>query len=403
YDLGKKTFTPFPLPDQEKSGGVSGNIFKDSKGRMYVSGLNYFISFHPDSVHMDRTVPQIYFTDFQIFGSSFSHLLLNNKIVLPYYQNTISVAFAAPSYTFSTPIRFAYKLQGINSDWIQGDPSNIANYANLDGGDYVFMVKMTNGANGQAQIATLNITIIPPYWKRWWFYALCGILVSLMIWLVYRYRINELVKRQTIRNKIAQDLHDNMGSALSSISIYGRVAQIQNARNEKQRLQEVLEKITATSTDVITEMNDIVWTINPRNDSMEKIVQRMESYARPLASAENIQFEFTFDKELLGINLNMEKRKNFYLIFKEAFNNSVKYAGAGKIITHICVQRNRVIMEITDDGKGFDLDKTLKSTESQPGGNGLINMTMRASEMRGSCLVRSEPGKGSSITLEFPY
>jgi signal transduction histidine kinase len=99
----------------------------------------------------------------------------------------------------------------------------------------------------------------------------------------------------------------------------------------------------------------------------------------------------------------MEKRKNFYLIFKEAFNNSVKYAGAARIVTHIRVQRNQVLMEITDDGKGFDPDTIQKNTESRPGGNGLVNMMMRATEMRGSCQVRSEPGKGSSITLLFPY
>lgn len=402
YNPVKKSFTVFNLPDIEKSGGVSGYFFKDSRGKMYVKGSDYFIPFHPDSVSVQRLPAKIWFTDFQVFGISNSDLLQREKIVLPYYRNTISIAFAAPDFTFSYPLHFAYKLEGTNSDWSESDPSHIANYANLPGGDYVFMVKISNMGNGLTEIARLPIRIIPPYWQRWWFYAICVAAISLLIWLIYRYRINELVKRQAIRNKIAQDLHDSMGSALSSISIYSRVAQIKNTRNEKNELQGVLEKITTTSTDVISEMNDIVWTINPRNDSMEKIIQRMESYARPLAAANGIKFHFAVDKNILHVNLTMEKRKNFFLIFKEAFNNAIKYAGATEISSDVRVWKGQVLLKISDNGKGFDSSKPVKHADGHIGGNGLNNMVMRSKEMKGACVISSEPGKGTSVTLEFP-
>lgn len=402
YNPTLKTFTIFNLPDIEKSGGVSGYFFKDSKGKMYVKGLDYYIPFHPDSVGIQRSPTKIWFTDFLVFGVSNSDLLQQRKIVLPYYRNTISIAFAAPDYTFSYPLHFAYKLEGTNSDWSESDPSHIANYANLPGGDYVFLVKISNMGNGLTEIARLPIHIIPPYWQRWWFFALCALVISLLVWLIYRYRINELVKRQEIRNKIAQDLHDSMGSALSSISIYSRVAQIKNSRNEGAELQGVLEKITTTSTDVISEMNDIVWTINPRNDSMEKIIQRMESYARPLAAANNISFQFAVDKNILHLNLSMEKRKNFFLIFKEAFNNAIKYAGATEISSDIRVWKGQVVLKLTDNGKGFDMSKPVKHADGYNGGNGLNNMVMRSKEMKGSCQISSAPGQGTSIILEFP-
>lgn len=403
YDPLKKVFSQINLPDVEKTGGVTGYFSTDSEGNMYVSGLNYFIEFNPDYIQIGQTPSSIWFTDFQVFGHSSSHLLQQKEIVLPYYRNTISISFAAPNYNFSSPARFAYKLEGSNTDWVQADPSGTATYSNLDGGDYVFLVKMISAGNGIGETAHLKIRIIPPYWKRWWFYAICTLTLTLIAWGIYRYRINELVKRQAIRNKIAQDLHDSMGSALSSISIYGRVAQIQHNRNEKELLQEILEKITTTSTDVISEMNDIVWTINPRNDSMEKIIQRMESYAKPLAAAEDISFDLQYDPEILTINLTMEKRKNFYLIFKEAFNNAIKYGKAKKIVTQIRVAKTHVRMVVTDDGKGFDMEKVQTHGHSTAGGNGLTNMVMRAREMRGFCQISSAPGNGTQVTLDFPY
>lgn len=402
YDPLKRIFTQINLPDVEKTGGVTGYLFSDSRGNMYVSGSNYYIRFHPDSVHLTQSLSRILFTDFQVFGKSYSHLLQDEEIALPYYRNSIAISFAAPSFNFSSPARFAYKLEGSNTDWIQADPSGIANYSNLDGGDYVFLVRMISAGTGISETAHLKIRIIPPYWKRWWFFGLCALALIFIAWIIYRYRINEILKRQAIRNKIAQDLHDNMGSALSSISIYGRVAQIQHNRDEKVQLQEILEKITTTSTDVISEMNDIVWTINPRNDSMEKILQRMESYAKPLASAENTQFELEYDPEILTVNLTMEKRKNFYLIFKEAFNNAIKYGKAKKIVTEIRVAKNRVRMVVIDDGLGFDMEKIQTHGHHIAGGNGLTNMIMRAREMRGFCKINSAPGNGTQVTLDFP-
>ena len=116
---------------------------------------------------------------------------------------------------------------------------------------------------------------------------------------IQRYRLNELLKRQAIRNRIAQDLHDNVGSTLSSISVYSQVAKIQNEKHNDGQLDELLGKISSTSNDMISDMNDIVWAINPRNDSMEKIIQRMESYARPLLATRNIQLHLHHDKEVL--------------------------------------------------------------------------------------------------------
>jgi signal transduction histidine kinase len=228
-------------------------------------------------------------------------------------------------------------------------------------------------------------------------------MIAAAIYAFYRYRINELLKRQAIRNKIAQDLHDSVGSTLSSISIYSQVAKIQKEKGNYAEMAEVVQKISTTSTDMISEMNDIVWSINPRNDSMQKILQRMESFAKPLLQSKNLAFEFNYDAGVLQVNLTMEQRKNFYLIFKEIVNNVLKYSGAGNLQVSVKMgSRHNLTLVATDDGVGFDVEEMKVLAAKSLSGNGLINMKRRAAEMKGECLIESSPGRGTKISLLFP-
>lgn len=400
YEVAKRIYSTFQLPDIEKTGGVKGYIYKCRDGRMFIAGTNYFISFHPDSIREINSQPTVYLTDFKVFNNSFSHLLFGDKIELRHNQNFFSFEFAAPD--FHGPVQYSWKLEGVDPNWIEGT-TNTANYTNLSGGDYVFKVRATSRPGiWSNDIATISIRIIPPFWKRTWFFIACGLLMLGAIYAVYRYRINELLKRQAIRNKIAQDLHDNVGSTLSSISVYSQVAKIHNTQGNRDALQDVLLRIAATSSEMISEMNDIVWTINPRNDGMENILQRMESFAKPLLHTQGIQFRFKYDPAVMHVNLEMEKRKNFYLIFKEAVNNTLKYSGCKKMEVSVQYDHNQIELKVQDDGVGFDT-RTIETRNSQSlSGNGLTNMARRAKEMGGSLAIKSEPGMGTTVNLRFP-
>jgi ligand-binding sensor domain-containing protein/two-component sensor histidine kinase len=401
YDVTGKFTSSLTLPDLEKSGGVSGYLYKDPVGKMYMGGKNYFIAFDPEKVSYTNIDPPVYLTDFKIFNTSYGHLLNEKTIRLSYSKNYFTIDFAAPDYSFNQPIKYAYMLEGFNNDWVETGTHNTATFSNLEGGTYTFKVRVSNNpGEWSKEVATIKIVIIPPLWKRWWFFVLCGLAVSGIIYAVYRYRINELLKRQGIRNKIAQDLHDNMGSTLSSISVYSQVAHIQNENGKKEELNQILSKISTTSTEMITEMNDIVWAINPRNDSMEKIVQRMESFAKPLLAARNIRFDFQYDKQMLQTNLEMEKRKNFYLIFKEAVNNAIKYSGASELKVHIKYNHGRLELIVQDNGVGFNVEKEMKVQSLS--GNGLKNIQMRSKEMGAELQIQSSPGGGTTVYLNSP-
>jgi ligand-binding sensor domain-containing protein/two-component sensor histidine kinase len=401
YDPRLKTYSSFFLPDLEKSGGISRYIYKDPEGNMYVTGKNYFVRFHPSVIRSTSTSLNVFFTDFRIFNSSYSHLLFKKNIELNYNQNYFTVEFAAPEYLTGKP-EYAYMLEGLDNDWIELGRRNFANFSNLSGGTYTFKVRVTDKKGvWPTNYATLHITIIPPFWLRWWFFALAGLFVAGLIYAFYRYRINELLRRQAIRDKIAQDLHDSVGSTLSSVSVYSQVANIQQANGNFAELKNVLQKIASTSSEMIAEMNDIVWALNPHNDSMEKILQRMESFAKPLLQTQNINFSFEYEKTVLKLNLSMEQRKNFYLIFKEAINNVLKYSAARNLYVSINVHYRKVVFTLADDGVGFDATEMRDNAERSLSGNGLRNMKRRANEMRGTCIIESKKGKGTTIKLQF--
>jgi len=187
-------------------------------------------------------------------------------------------------------------------------------------------------------------------------------------------------------------LHDEIGSNLSNISIFSNVAQ-QKAKahdNDTSLLQQISE-YTQVSMEA---MSDIVWMINARNDRFENIIVRMRSLAAEIFEATNCTLHIHFDEKLNHIKLNMEERKNFYLIYKEAINNIAKYAECQDVWITIYLSHNNITFEIKDNGKGFDLQRAVN-------GNGIYNMKKRAEMLRGKLTVASNIGEGTSINLSF--
>jgi ligand-binding sensor domain-containing protein/two-component sensor histidine kinase len=404
YNPDTRAYTTYTLPDLEKSGGVKGPLFKDSGGRLYVAGSNYFIVFHPDSIHEEPWQPRIFLTDFRVFNKSVSHLLQQKEIRLHYKDNYFTVEFAAPCFSPGSDVQYAYKMEDFDKGWTTVS-RNFVSYSNLDGGRYIFKVRAsaTPGV-WSPEYAAVAIVVVPPFWRRPLFFILCTLVISAIVYGLYRYRINELLKRQGIRNKIAQDLHDNVGSTLSSISIYSQVAKIYQQQQKGEDLQQILEKISDASGEMISELNDTVWAINPRNDNMQVILLRMESFARPLLAAKNIALHFYSDAGIGAVNLDMGSRKSFYLIFKEAIHNALKYAECKNIFVTVRQKGARIEMKIKDDGNGFELRQTAggyKLSHISGGGNGLRNMQHRAKEMNGDLKISSGQGNGTTVELCF--
>ena len=318
--------------------------------------------------------------------SSFFHLPVNPT--MPYNQNDITIDYKAITFGNENNIEYAYKCEGIDTGWINNGANTHLSYVNLQSGNYKFQVRAKKPhSTWSNNIAIFMFTINPPFWATWWFRTLILLFIAVIVYAIYRFRINQLMQLQEIRNKIASNLHDDIGSTLNSISIFSEVA-----RQDAVQRDEALLMIGESSRQVIEVMSDIVWSINPKNDSFEKIIFRMKSLSYNLLNAKKIDFIFKADEQLNKKKISMQNRRNFYLIFKEAINNLVKYSEATRVSINISCSDNHIKMKIQDNGIGFD--KSIPSS-----GNGLNNMQRRANEMNANLKIKTAKGEGTTIEL----
>ena len=215
---------------------------------------------------------------------------------------------------------------------------------------------------------------------------------------INRYRVVQRSKRlidmERMRNNIARDLHDDIGSTLTSINILSKVA-LQQQVNGDTMMGANMQKIKERSSAIMESMGDIVWAINPQNDTIEQMIFRMKEFTAEILEPLNINYTFKEDGNFSNIKLDIKKRKDFYLLFKEAVNNAAKYSTCKNLHVQVEQDAHFLHLTVTDDGKGFN-EKVIKN------GNGLINMRERAASMVAKINIDSVPGKGTSIALDVP-
>lgn len=223
--------------------------------------------------------------------------------------------------------------------------------------------------------------------------ALLSVIV-ISVLLVNRYRVVNQARRQLemekIRTTIAQDLHDDIGSTLSSINIISKLA-----LQQKDQASDHFQRINEQSSRMMESISDIVWSINPNNDSLEQMVMKMKEFASEILEPKEMLYSFQGEENLHSLSLDLSRRKNLFLIFKEAVNNAAKYSEAKEI--RICFEKNgdQLKVTISDDGKGFD-PHAVKS------GNGQRNLRERAAAAGGVLQVDAAPGKGTVVLLSLP-
>ena len=230
--------------------------------------------------------------------------------------------------------------------------------------------------------------------------ALLVLLALIGFLFINRYRIVQNAKRQVemerLRNHIARDLHDDMGSSLSSINIISKVAL--EKPDEQDNIREYLKKIRDNSGYMMESMSDIVWAINPANDNFESVLFKMKEFAADMLEPLNIQYEFIQTGDPSAIEMGLDKRKDLYLIFKEAINNIAKYSYCKKVAITITLDKDEIGLRVEDDGRGFDAAAAATNAAT---GNGLRNMRQRAEKMMGNATITSEKGKGTTVLLKL--
>ena len=247
-----------------------------------------------------------------------------------------------------------------------------------------------------SRVTSIHIIVIPPFWRTWWFYGLVFVSIVVLLYGLYRYRIRQILALQDIRNHISKDLHDDLGATLSSIAVLSEVARNAIQRGSPQQSFPMLEKISTYSRDMVDKMRDIVWAINPTNDSLENIIKRLNAFSTESCSDRGITFCLEMQDNFVNLPVPMNTRKNLYLICKEAIHNAITHSGCNHISALLDSSAGYIVITITDNGKGFG--QTGPAT-----GNGLNNMRSRAAEIRASLeIVPGDPGTIVILRLAVP-
>lgn len=397
--------------------GIAGNEFnrysaaKLADGRMYFAGMDGITSFDPEDFYTEAAPSNTVITGLRLMNKEpgpeerkalriTAPIDRVRTLTLPYHERMITFSFACLDHSAPQKNTYRYRLEGFNEEWVENGTDHEATFTNLDPGTYTFRVQGRNSAGVLDEPGvSMQLTITPPWWGTWWFRIGVVLLVSGLLYAFYRYRLAQAVKLARVRDRIARDLHDEIGSTLSSVALFSEVAKQQGESGAQVR-SEVLERISQSTSGMVESMNDIVWAVNSRNDDLLHVVRRMREFGGRMAEAGGFKLDMLqegFDPDRV---LSMTQRKNLYLIFKEAVNNAAKHARCSTLTVRITTDKKALVLRVQDDGVG--MEEVEVGEPSLSGGNGRQNMRTRAAEIGGDLSIRSAPGQGTTIELRFP-
>jgi two-component sensor histidine kinase len=337
---------------------------------------------------------KVFITGLSINNVVASDFSTTSMINLKHTQNNISIRFSANSYINEEGILYSYQLQKNGSvPWTEPSTDHQVNFSALGPGTYTFRVKAVN-LNDQwsSNIAEYRFEILPPYWQRGWFIIIISVLIAGILYSLYRYRISQLTKMQAMRNSISRNLHDDIGASLTNILILNEMTK--KNMDDKVKATTHLSRAGDDIRRISESLSDIVWNINPRYDDLNNLFIRMKRYAAEMLEGKNIEAEISFPEAELKYTMPMDQRRDFYLLFKEVINNMAKHSGANKAQVSIEINNKSLLLTVNDNGKGFDPAKSKT-------GNGLGSIKQRADKWNALLDINSEPGKGTTISLQM--
>ncbi|MBK8562771.1 MAG: hypothetical protein IPN76_05360 [Saprospiraceae bacterium] len=314
-------------------------------------------------------------------------------LALDYDENNIEVAFSSLNLLDGYLNEYYYRFSENDKIWKPVGHENILRLTGLQGGRYNIIIRgCVNGGNCFEQ-QVLRFSIKKPFWKSPLYYGIIGLLIAIITAIYFKLKLNNIMRLQKLRQKISYDLHDDIGSNLSSIQVLTALSKNPNISAEKKT--EIADKIKDSAAQVTQSLEEIIWNLHPNNDHFENIQNRLYEQANELLAPKGITLHFNMEADFENLKLGHEKRRELLLLYREALNNTIKYAECTDVWVEMRRQGRLLSLSIRDNGKGFD-------PAAATGGNGLVTMRYRAENLGGSFSIASEPGKGTVASLDFP-
>lgn len=409
YDHQQKTFRHFSVEDGLQSNEFNtGAYFKSPTGELFFGGINGTNSFFPDDIQDNQQLPMVQITRVELNDELLKTdtvIWAKEKLVFDYTQNTVSFEFAGMEFTEPRKNQYAYRMDGIDKDWIRSGSKRFARYANMPPGEYIFEVKASNNDGvWNEKPANVRIVIVPPYWQTTWFrlilFVLAIAMVSSIAWLISRQRYLRKLRifemKQTIqhdRDRISRELHDNVGSQLSLISSnLDWVSNPVTPLNELEKSKR-LEEVSRISKDVITHLRETIWALKKSEISFSDLTDKLKLIAQQQVSIlPSIDLNFR-DRGVDSLQLKPDEALNLLRVCQEAIHNAIKHSGLKKLDISWHCRNGNYEVSIKDDGRGFN--QVSNSSEHY----GLENMKQRAAEIEAAIAINTEVGSGTTITI----
>jgi signal transduction histidine kinase/ligand-binding sensor domain-containing protein len=391
-------------------------------GWMYFGTNEGLTIFHPDSIRENPIPTRLVLTGLRKFNRAVqpdTSMAYLSVLPLSYLENIITVEFAALGFTVAENQQYAYKLDGLDKNWIEAGTSREATYTNVRGGDYLFRVRAINADGSWSnEEAHLQIAVTPPFWETSWFLALAAVVViggaSAGAAFVARQRlarrVQELEREKAIhaerereRERISADIHDEVGSGLTHIAILSEVIKQQMPAEAPTR--SYVDTIAATAQETVRSIGNIVWALNPEHDELATFLAYTREYSSTLLRSAGITYTIAFPEEIPLYRLKPLLRRNIFLIIKESLNNTLKHADAKHVELRVSISIEQephntssqamCTVLVRDNGRG------MKSQDGRRFGNGMKTMRRRAEEIGGTFAFESAFEQGTSVTVRF--
>jgi signal transduction histidine kinase/ligand-binding sensor domain-containing protein len=320
-----------------------------------------------------------------------------------------SIIFEFTAFNFNAPenIQFRHRLTGSEDDWAGFDTVRTVTYPHLADGSYEFQVTARNSdGDWNPALAHVTLAVAPFFWQTWWFRVAAVAAFTLSIVAVVRYvsfrrlraRLRVLEQQAALqkeRARIAKDIHDDLGANLTQIAFLGELAN--QDRGEPNLVGERIGTISATARAAVKSLDEIVWAVNPRNDTLAHLLDYAGQFAVDYLRTIGIRCRLDFPTDVPSRELSTDLRHNLFLVIKESLHNIFKHANATEVWLRAVVDARALEMVIEDNGRGF------AQAPDDALADGLRNMHQRMADIGGDFRVESEPGKGTKIILRLPW
>jgi len=386
------------------SNGLPSNIVNDVLeigNEVFVGTSHGLIRLNSDEQIKPDQAPLIYIRS---VNNNSRNMNWNNLFNLDYNNSNLSVNFQAISYGNPRGVNYEYSFGNNFTNWKSTNATEL-NFPNISPGKYKFYIRAKKLNSLWSETASFQFMVSPPFYQTYWFIALVtacffGVLSIIAI---YSYRrkmliqVHHLEKRNVLnleRNRIASDMHDDLGSDLTKINMMTELIKIQTQANDED--QKTIGKISDIVSQSISKLDDIIWALNPSNDSLANLSGFVTNYCLNFFDGSSTKVDVKFDLQNQDIILNARQRRNMYLVIKEISNNSLKYAKASTFFLHLSSDEKNITIRIGDNGIG--INENAKREFS----NGLKNIEKRIRELNGMVNMTSESGSGTVYQIVIP-